>query len=102
MEYTFTTNKVKGEFLIKSDDNQFAFYLDTNPTNFSPLFVEITEELIAEDEKRAAEHRVLLELFSSNEKEAERFAEMISGDPNGGYSSYLEVMKINEILNQLK
>ena len=102
MEYTFKRTNDKGVFNIKRNEKSYVFVLDITPSNFESLGIEPTEEMIAEEAKRASESKVLLEIFSSNESEAEKFADMISSDPNKGYANYIEVAKINEILNQLK
>jgi len=101
MEYKYERKGGDAQIEIQDKDKVLLFRLSSTPSNPAMLGDEVTSEMIEAENKRALLHSVLLEKFE-NEMELQKFCEFLIQDPNSGYSSYLESIKINEILNQIK
>ena len=101
MEYKYERKGTNAEIEIKNEGGVILFRLSSTPTNPMMLGDVVTDEMIEAENERAVSHAVLLEKFN-DELELKRFCELISENPNNGYSNYLESIKINDILNQVK
>jgi len=101
MEYKYERKGGDAQIEIKDKGKVLLFRLSSTPSNLAMFNDEVTEEMIEAENERARLHSVLLEKFE-NEAELQKFCDFITQDTNNGYSNYLESIKINEILNQIK